>query len=65
MSFPTVSHDTIHRYRQPVVPGRRRMMFRPRGSRDPGQIRSALQISPQPPRHSDARVAEAPGQLDA
>lgn len=48
MSFLTVSHVTIYRYRQPVVLGEHRMMFRPRESHDLRLISSSLLISPQP-----------------
>jgi transglutaminase-like putative cysteine protease len=50
MSFLTVSHRTVYRYRKPVVLGEHRMMFRPRESHDLQLIRSKLQISPQPAR---------------
>jgi transglutaminase-like putative cysteine protease len=48
MSFLTVSHRTVYRYREPVVLGEHRMMFRPREGHDLRLIRSNLQISPQP-----------------
>jgi transglutaminase-like putative cysteine protease len=48
MSFLTVSHSTIYRYREPVVLGEHRMMFRPSESHDLRLISSDLQISPQP-----------------
>jgi transglutaminase-like putative cysteine protease len=48
MSFLTVNHRTIYRYRAPVVLGEHRMMFRPRESHDLRLIRSSLLISPQP-----------------
>ena len=48
MSFLTVSHRTVYRYRMPVVLGEHRMMFRPRESHDLRLIRSSLQISPNP-----------------
>jgi len=48
MSFLTVSHRTIYRYREPVVLGEHRMMFRPRESHDLRLIRSSLLIFPQP-----------------
>jgi transglutaminase-like putative cysteine protease len=50
MSLLTVSHRTIYRYRQPVILGEHRMMFRPRESHDLRLIRSKLVISPQPAR---------------
>ena len=48
MSFLTVSHRTVYRYREPVVLGEHRMMFRPRESHDLRLIRSSLRISPNP-----------------
>ena len=48
MSFLTVSHRTVYRYREPVVLGEHRMMFRPRESHDLRLIRSSLLISPNP-----------------
>jgi transglutaminase-like putative cysteine protease len=48
MSFLTVSHRTVYRYREPVVLGEHRMMFRPRESHDLRLIRSSLLISPTP-----------------
>ncbi len=48
MSFLTVSHRTVYRYREPVVLGEHRMMFRPREGHDLRLIRSSLQISPNP-----------------
>jgi transglutaminase-like putative cysteine protease len=48
MSLLTVNHRTIYRYREPVVLGEHRMMFRPRESHDLRLIRSNLRISPQP-----------------
>jgi len=48
MSFLTVSHRTVYRYREPVVLGEHRMMFRPRESHDLRLLRSSLQISPTP-----------------
>lgn len=48
MSFLTVSHRTLYRYREPVVLGEHRMMFRPRESHDLRLIRSSLLISPKP-----------------
>ena len=48
MSFLTVSHSTIYRYREPVVLGEHRMMFRPSEGHDLRLISSNLQISPQP-----------------
>ena len=50
MSFVTVNHRTIYRYREPVVLGEHRMMFRPREGHDLRLIRSSLLISPQPTR---------------
>lgn len=48
MSFLTVHHTTVYRYREPVALGEHRMMFRPRASHDLRLIRTALLISPQP-----------------
>jgi transglutaminase-like putative cysteine protease len=48
MSLLRVSHRTIYRYREPVVLGEHRMMFRPREGHDLRLIRSKLVISPQP-----------------
>jgi transglutaminase-like putative cysteine protease len=48
MSFLTVSHRTVYRYRNPVVLGEHRMLFRPRESHDLRLVRSHLRITPQP-----------------
>jgi transglutaminase-like putative cysteine protease len=48
MSVLTVNHRTVYRYREPVVLGEHRMMFRPRASHDLRLIRSGLLISPNP-----------------
>jgi transglutaminase-like putative cysteine protease len=48
MSFLTVHHSTVYRYREPVGLGEHRMMFRPRASHDLRLIRTALAITPQP-----------------
>jgi transglutaminase-like putative cysteine protease len=48
MSFLTVRHTTIYRYREPVGLGEHRMMFRPRESHDLRLIQTHLAISPQP-----------------
>jgi transglutaminase-like putative cysteine protease len=48
MSFLTVQHSTIYRYREPVGLGEHRMMFRPRESHDLRLIRTNLLITPQP-----------------
>lgn len=48
MSFLTVNHTTVYRYRKPVLLGEHRMMFRPRESHDLRLIHSKLLISPQP-----------------
>ena len=48
MSFLTVYHSTVYRYREPVGLGEHRMMFRPRASHDLRLIRTALAITPQP-----------------
>ncbi len=48
MSFLTVQHSTVYRYREPVRLGEHRMMFRPRESHDLRLIRTHLAIDPQP-----------------
>ena len=48
MSFLTVNHSTVYRYREPVGLGEHRMMFRPRASHDLRLIRTDLKITPQP-----------------
>ena len=48
MSFLTVSHKTVYRYREPVELGEHRMMFRPRESHDLRLIKTNLAITPQP-----------------
>jgi transglutaminase-like putative cysteine protease len=48
MSFLTVYHSTVYRYREPVGLGEHRMMFRPRASHDLRLIRTNLVITPQP-----------------
>src|ERR1700674_4431936 len=48
MSFLTVYHCTVYRYREPVGLGEHRMMFRPRESHDLRLIRTNLVITPQP-----------------
>jgi transglutaminase-like putative cysteine protease len=48
MSFLTVSHCTVYRYREPVSLGEHRMQFRPRESHDLRLIRTNLVITPQP-----------------
>jgi transglutaminase-like putative cysteine protease len=48
MSFLTVTHSTIYRYREPVRLGEHRMMFRPRASHDLRLIQAHLAITPQP-----------------
>lgn len=48
MSFLTVHHSTVYRYREPVILGEHRMMFRPRESHDLRLIGINLSISPQP-----------------
>ncbi|MES1257912.1 MAG: transglutaminase family protein [Acidobacteriota bacterium] len=50
MSFLTVRHSTVYRYREPVSLGEHRMMFRPRESHDLRLIQSELVISPKPAR---------------
>ena len=46
MTFLTVTHTTVYRYRQPVRFGEHRLMFRPRDSHDLRLADSALTISP-------------------
>ena len=46
MSFLTVHHSTVYRYREPVGLGEHRMMFRPRASHDLRLIRTNLLITP-------------------
>jgi transglutaminase-like putative cysteine protease len=48
MSFLTVRHTTVYRYREPVGLGEHRMMFRPRESHDLRLIGTSLSITPQP-----------------
>jgi len=48
MSFLTVHHATVYRYKEPVGLGEHRMMFRPRASHDLRLIRTMLAIAPQP-----------------
>lgn len=48
MSFLTVHHSTVYRYREPVSLGEHRMMFRPRDSHDLRLIRTGLVITPKP-----------------
>ena len=48
MSFLTVSHSTVYRYREPVGLGEHRMMFRPRESHDLRLIQTSLVITPKP-----------------
>ncbi len=48
MSFLTVQHRTVYRYREPVSLGEHRMMFRPRESHDLRLIRTSLVIEPKP-----------------
>jgi len=48
MSFLTVRHSTVYRYREPVGLGEHRMLFRPRESHDLRLIRTSLVITPQP-----------------
>src|ERR1035438_8217226 len=50
MSFLTVHHSTVYRYREPVGLGEHRMMFRPRDSHDLRLIRTNLLITPEPAR---------------
>ena len=48
MSFLTVRHSTVYRYKEPVRLGEHRMMFRPRESHDLRLIRTSLDITPKP-----------------
>jgi transglutaminase-like putative cysteine protease len=48
MSFVTVYHSTVYRYRAPVGLGEHRMMFRPRESHDMRLIHTSLVITPRP-----------------
>jgi len=48
MSFLTVRHSTVYRYRDPVALGEHRMMFRPRESYDLRLIQTSLVITPEP-----------------
>jgi len=48
MSFLTVHHTTVYRYKEPVELGEHRMMFRPRESHDLRLIRTGLLITPRP-----------------
>ena len=48
MSILTVCHSTVYRYREPVIFGEHRMMFRPRESHDLRLIGINLEITPQP-----------------
>jgi len=48
MSFLTVCHSTVYRYREPVGLAEHRMMFRPRESHDLRLLRTHLEIIPRP-----------------
>jgi transglutaminase-like putative cysteine protease len=48
MSFLSVRHSTVYRYRDPVALGEHRMMFRPRESYDLRLIQTSLVITPEP-----------------
>lgn len=48
MSFLTVRHSTVYRYREPVQLGEHRLMFHPRASHDLRLIQARLVITPQP-----------------
>ena len=48
MSILTVRHSTVYRYREPVIFGEHRIMFRPRESHDLRLIGIDLSISSQP-----------------
>ena len=56
MSFLTVRHSTVYRYREPVGLGEHRMMFRPRCSHDLRLIRTNLIITPHTSWSSDRVV---------
>lgn len=46
MSFLTVRHETVYRYRRPVSFGEHRLMLRPRGGHDVRLVSTGLEISP-------------------
>ena len=48
MSYLTVRHSTVYRYREPVSLGEHRMMFRPREGYDQRVISDRLVITPEP-----------------
>jgi transglutaminase-like putative cysteine protease len=48
MSFLTVRHSTVYRYREPVDLGEHRMMFRPREGHDLRLVQTGLTIVPRP-----------------
>ena len=48
MSFLTVSHTTVYKYKEPVGLGEHRMLFRPRASHDLRLISTTLAITPEP-----------------
>ena len=48
MPIYSVHHVTTYRYRQPVVFGEHRMMFRPREGHDQQLLNSELPIMPEP-----------------
>jgi transglutaminase-like putative cysteine protease len=48
MSFLTVRHSTVYRYKEPVGLGEHRMMFRPRESHDLRLVKTSLVITPTP-----------------
>jgi hypothetical protein len=50
MSFLTVHHTTVYRYRESVGLGEHRMMFRPRESHDLRLLRTNLVVTPKPAR---------------
>jgi transglutaminase-like putative cysteine protease len=50
MSFLTVRHSTVYRYKEPVGLGEHRMMFRPRESHDLRLVSTSLVITPEPSR---------------
>jgi transglutaminase-like putative cysteine protease len=48
MSFLTVNHLTVYRYKEPVGLGEHRMMFRPREGHDLRLVQTNLSITPRP-----------------
>ena len=48
MTVFSVHHTTTYRYRNPVLPGRHQMLFRPRDSFDQRLLDSRLAVTPEP-----------------